>query len=580
MKHFLLFLVISFPLLVKGQLLDTSYTNIFTQVSEYRNYYEVYLGNMGMAKYNLLNPFDDNNPEVKNLFPVNSSTGTYTDIFYVLGSGTENYFDLEHHQYLAKDLFGEAKLLKTNSQGIYRFQQADLSDFRIKLNYSPEDKRYNATVIFQNYKRFNEVNAGVPDTSFFALMDSGNANVKTTFPVNIEGIGTSYVNFMQYKALDINYAHNFKLYNPKTDSGKTLKLEQTLSYNRTKRNFTLASATDFFDDIFLDSFQTQDSMQLEQLSHTLGISFEAKDFKINLGFGQNYFEYNSLAPFEVHLENFLYGRLTYAKNKFKLNSQAEFLTSEGKYESHYIKNNFVFEDSSKSIFQKYSGRLNYITDLPELYFNSYSANNFNWNRTNDLNKIVQASFSAENIDHGTKVGVNFESQSNAVYFDTSSQIGQTSISLLSFSLAKEFRLNNWMYFSIQINVQDILSSSAIEVPNFVTNNKLYFRGKLIKKTLSFDAGINVLYYSNFNARAYNPSLDAFFVQENQSVGNYLFIDVFAEFYLRKSFAFFMTVTHVNSNLLTPITGDNYLATTLYPRQDRAFKFGFKWRLFD
>ena len=109
MKHFLLFLVISFPLLVKGQLLDTSYTNIFTQVSEYRNYNEVYLGNMGMAKYNLLNPFDDNNPEVKNLFSVNSSTGTYTDIFYVLGSGTENYFDLEHHQYLAKDLFGEAK---------------------------------------------------------------------------------------------------------------------------------------------------------------------------------------------------------------------------------------------------------------------------------------------------------------------------------------------------------------------------------------------------------------------------------------------------------------------------------------
>lgn len=559
---------------------DTNYTNIYTRVSDYRNYNEVYLSNLGQAKFNLLNPFDDNNPKVKLLFPTQNKTGTYTDIFYTLGSGKENYFNLEHTQQLGENFFGKATLLKTNSLGMYRFQQADLSDFNVNLRYDNKQSRYSFEVNFDNYKRSNEINGGIADSVFFALQDSSNANVKTTYPVRLTNFQGATPNLLDIKVMDLNLSHQLALTKEKNDSIGYFRLAQSLNYNRIKQSYSIVDYSNFYDTSFYDTTQTNDSLRLEQMSHTMGVEFLKNNIVLGVGLGQNYYEYNSYSPFTTHLENFLYADLIYKNSKLMIKSSAQFLTSQGKYESHYFKNSIHYQDDSLPIFQQFKALLNYETDLPELYYNQYLSNHFKWTTINKLNTLIKASFTAKNLVKKVSVGINFESQSRAIYFDTNSQLGQASISLLGFSFEKEFRLTNWLFWSTHLHFQDILTEQAIEVPNFVTYNKIYGRGRIIKKVLAFEAGINVLYYSRFNSRAYNPAIDQFYVQTNQSVGNYPFIDVFTEFYLKNSFAFFITVTHVNSNLLTSLTGNNYLATTQYPSQDRAFKFGFKWRLFD
>lgn len=593
-----LFIMVSFY--GQSQLQDTNYTNIFSNVSDYRNYNEVYLTNLGLAKFNLFSPFDDNNPEVKNLFPSKSNSKTYTDIFYLLGSGKENYFTLEHHQKLGKNLYGEASIFKTNSTGIYSSQVATLSNIEISLAYTPIDKRYNFEAGFKNYKRNNDINGGVADSSFFSLLDSSNSNVKTTFPIQMQPAVSTNPNSLDIKVMDLNFSHSFGLSKTKNDSLGYLQLTQSLGYKRTKQSFYVSSNNGYFSDYFYDSITTNDSLRLEKLTHTIGIDYVKNNSVFSAGVGQNYFEYVSYSPFEVHLENFIYGSYLFKGNKFELNSEASLITSNGKYESYNFTNSFSYVDTSLSIFNAYAANITIGTNQPELYYNNYTSNHYQWSRVNDLNTIIKANLTGFNLGSKTSLGIDYESQSNSIYWDTTSQIDQTAVSVVGVTLQKEFKFTKSLYLTSSVRFQEVFADETIELPNFVTFNKLYFKGKIFKKVLSFDAGINVLYYSSFYSKAYNPALDKFYVQEDQKVGNYLIFDLFAEFYLKNSFSFFISANHVNSNIFTENSinnifeslkikkrvdfkdnfGKNYLATTSNPLQDRAFKFGFKWRLFD
>ena len=579
MKNTLSFIFIFFSFSLLGQEIDTN-KSIFSNSSEYRNYQEHYLSNLGQAKFHLTSPFQLNNNVFRPLFPSNSNTNTYTDVFYVLGSGRENYIDLEHHQQLGKDFFGEAKILKTNSEGIYINQQAQLSDFRVNLAYKPDSKRYGFKVNFNNYKRFAILNGGTSDSSFFALLDSNNGNLKSTFPTNFNTLPNNTDNSLDLKVMHIDFSHYLDLKNPEKDSINFFRLSQEFSYDRTIRKIELLNTSDFFDKYLYDSVATNDSLKLEQLSHRFSLDYVTQYSVLSAGIGQNYYEYESRSPFETHLENLLFARVSYKKDNLSLNTYGEFMISENGYESFEFRNNLIYENKEKIIFQLFEANVNILTDLPELYWNRYDGNHVSWNNVNRRNGIIQANLNASNPNKKYGVSIFLESQSDAVVFDSLSVPTQTNISLLGFSLHKEFWFTKWLVLSSHVHVQDIISGETIEVPNFLTYNKLHFRGRLIKKVLTFDAGINVLYYTNFTPRSYNPSIDEFFVQTNQQVGNYPVIDLFAEFYIKKNFSFFTTVTHVNSNVLTSITSKNYLVTSNYPIQDRAFKFGLKWRLFD
>jgi hypothetical protein len=573
-----LFFIVSFY--GQSQLIDTNYTNIYSHVSDYRNYNEIYLSNLGQAKFNLFSPFDDNNPSVRNLFPNQSNTRTYTDIFYVLGSGKENYFDLQHHQKLSKNLFGKASLFKTNSLGIYRSQAATLSNFEVSLAFLPNDKRYNFEAEFKNYKRNNDINGGVADSNFFSLLDSSNANVKTTFPIQMQSAVVTTPNSLDLKILNVKYKHTYSLSKSKNDSIGYFQLAQSLGYKRTKQSFFVPINNGFFTDYYIDTNITQDSLKLEKLSHRIGVDYIKNNMRLSAGIGQNYFEYESYSPFEVHFENLIYGSFYTKKDKFELNSEANFIASNGKYESFSFDNKLSYVDSALPIFNAYQANFNLGTNQPELFYDNYVSNHYQWNRVNNRNSIIKANVTGLNLQTHTSVTLDFESQSNSIYWDTASQIDQTAISILGITLQKEFRFSKNFFLSSSVRFQDVFATQTIEVPNFITFNKIYFKGKIFKKQLVFDAGINLLYYSSFYAKAYNPALDKFYVQEKQKVGNYPILDVFAEFYLKNNFSFFVTVTHVNSGLFKKEIGKNYLATTSYPLQDRSFKFGLKWRLFD
>ncbi len=586
-----LVLIFSWTILL-AQEKDTT-QSIFENSSIYRNYKEVYLSNLGQAKFHLTSPFQSNSQEFVDLFPDSSNSPTFTDVFYVSGSGRENYVDVVHSQRLGKSLTGEARILKTSSEGIYVGTEAELSDFEINLTYNPEDKPYNFEAGFRNYKRYSNLNGGISDSTFFSLLDSSNGNLKSTFPNQFNSTSNS-ANSLDLRILDLNIDHAYSLMTSKIDSNSLLQIRQKFNYHRTQRNTNLINSSDFFTNFYEDSINTNDSLRLERISHRIQLELISGNTLVAFGFGQNYYEYVSLAPFTVHLENLFFGEFQCNSDSVQFRSYGEFMMSDGGYESFKFRNNISIQFADNSMFNKFHGKVNIFTDLPELYYNQYHSNHVRWNLTNNRNFITQLSVSVENSSKKYGASVEFESQNNAVFFDENAQPIQVDIAYLSLSLNKEFKFSNWMYLSSNLHIQEVFTDENVEVPNALLYNSIFFKGRLIKKVLRFKAGFNVLYYTRFTPRNYNPALDEFTIQSAQQVGNYPIVDVFAEFYIKRNFSFFVTATHVNSNVFTGsnlnginsnwnLAGDfgkNYLAVSQYPIQDRAFKFGIKWRLFD
>jgi len=569
---FLVFISLNFSLFSQTE--DSVYHNLFSDVSEYRNYNEVYLGNLGTAKFNLLSPFRENDKRLKSLFPASGKSSLYTDIFFVTGSGKENYLDVEHYQNLGKSLKMNLFLTKTSSEGTYQIQETSLSDYNLDLDYSSSKKRYNFNFKANYYRRYNELNGGINDSIFNDFLDS-NITLKTLYPIQFTS-GFAF-NKMISKEVDYTYSHSYKLSKNANDSVGYFKLNQKLGYQKRIFEFN-TSNPGFFDSIFYyDTTNTLDSLREEHITHEISLSHTKNNQEISIGFFIDYIEYNSYSPFYAHVENSLFGRYNNTFGNLELQSKIGFMFEKSSFATYFFNNSVRYKNKARKVFQLFKGEFNVYSKKYDTYYERYKSNHYQWNQVRNIDNIVSLKLNAISNNLNFKVGVNFESHDNSIIFDTNINVIQSKVTFLSFNLKKAFNLTSWLHWDVNVHFQDILSRVQIETPNFVTSNRIYFKGKILKNDiLKFNIGFNVLYYTSFYAKAYSPALDKFYLQNHTKVGNYPYLDFFAEFYLKNNFAFFTSITHFNSGLF----GNNYLATTNYPSQDRAFKFGMKWRLFE
>ena len=109
------------------------------------------------------------------------------------------------------------------------------------------------------------------------------------------------------------------------------------------------------------------------------------------------------------------------------------------------------------------------------------------------------------------------------------------------------------------------------------NIKGYWEGSWFKNTIPVQIGLDLHHRSAYNANAYDPVIQQFYLQDEKQVfyGNSYPINVFWNMRIEKIFIF-LKCTHVNQP-----TDGGYMVTPGYPGQQRSFlDFGFKWLFFD
>jgi hypothetical protein len=99
---------------------------------------------------------------------------------------------------------------------------------------------------------------------------------------------------------------------------------------------------------------------------------------------------------------------------------------------------------------------------------------------------------------------------------------------------------------------------------------------LFNKALELQTGVDFRYHTAFYADAYNPSMAAFYRQNNIEVGNYIWMDIFASLQITHA-TIFLKLYHINSLWEK---NPNYFVIPHYPGQDFTLQWGFVWKFFD
>ncbi|MCB0376114.1 MAG: hypothetical protein KDD04_09370, partial [Sinomicrobium sp.] len=231
------------------------------------------------------------------------------------------------------------------------------------------------------------------------------------------------------------------------------------------------------------------------------------------------------------------------------------------------------------------GKITLSDRMPDFNFLLYQSAyiDYNWLHTQDFNKERTQQFQFRfRSRKWITAGVEFAVLDNHAYFaeasvaDAQVQPFQytNTINYLKLRLEKEFTLGKFALNNTLMYQQVSQDDAIINVPQFVSRNTLYFSDHLFKKALYVQVGLNVKYFTAYNANAYSPLLGEFYVQDQREIGNFPLMDFFINAKVRQT-RIYLKAEHFNS----AFTGYNFYAAPGYPYRDFIVRFGLVWNFF-
>jgi hypothetical protein len=200
-----------------------------------------------------------------------------------------------------------------------------------------------------------------------------------------------------------------------------------------------------------------------------------------------------------------------------------------------------------------------------------------WN--NDFLKPIQNSiYAAYTLPN---LGFSMEGKthlvSNYTYFDQNGLANQTTAPVQVAQLILHENIK-WgiLSFDNSVALQRFNRSDVLHLPTWFSRNSLYFAGRVFKKNLYMETGLQVNINSEFRADSYQPLNWQFNLQDTFLQKPYPMLDVFAGFKI-KNFRIFVRYENLTAVFSKK---DLFYSTNLYPSAFPAFRLGIRWRFLD
>ena len=121
------------------------------------------------------------------------------------------------------------------------------------------------------------------------------------------------------------------------------------------------------------------------------------------------------------------------------------------------------------------------------------------------------------------------------------------------------------------------ASKELPVPAVVLYHNLYYHGTWFK-ALDTQIGVDLRYFTRYNGQILCPATGQFCVQDQVKIGNYPFLSVYANFYVRLlHLKFYVQYTHFNHLFMKQ--NIDYLAMPSYPMNPDIFRLGILWHFY-
>ncbi|MEO6903534.1 MAG: putative porin [Bacteroidia bacterium] len=566
------------------------------------------LGNLGLPFNDLIfksnsssfgfnffkNNYGDNFFTFNKLFFYNTHT-PFTDLLYVMSNKAEQFFKMSFSYNVKKNWNVTANFSSINSKGFYNRQKTADYFMGLSTNYKSLNNRYYLLAAVLYNKTVNEENGGIKKDSAFE--NSPRPLSKQGVPINL----LSAKNSMRNRSINLKQYYNIgKRLN---DSAQVISTSQ-FSLSSSYEDYSFLYRDDYIDNvnfyphIYFNDTKTHDSTYYSKVENQLRWKTvdnkKHRGVKDMIGFGVDItHQFIKIAqpdkdtifsPYNTQFHYFLkkYNNFSiggsvfnrYTNHKLWLNASANYMVSgynKGDYKLNFLLKKEVV-DSNNILFLSVENNL----IEPDYIYSHYSSNHFKWN--NDFNKMqalkISANFSMKKYNF--MVGGSIAQYSNFTYLNeeiTASQYNGV-IPLYTAFINKDFELYNW-HLTNSITYQHVPDSAVIRVPEFITENSLYYQHNIFKAAALVQIGFSVFYNSAYYSNEYMPAISQFYLQNKKKYGNYPFLDFFINAKI-KMVKLFFKIDHLNSE----ISGNNYMLTPHYPLTGQSFKFGISWKFYD
>lgn len=197
----------------------------------------------------------------------------------------------------------------------------------------------------------------------------------------------------------------------------------------------------------------------------------------------------------------------------------------------------------------------------------YLSNHFIWQ--NDFGKQRRLRFGGVLSIPWTRttVEVATETLQNAIYFGPDAMPMQHSggVQVLSATLDQRFKVGI-LHWDNKITYQTSTNDAVVPLPQLALYTNLYIKCRIA--TLKLQLGADCSYYTRYYAPGYQPATATFYNQREMKLGNYPFVDVYANMKLGRV-RFYVMMSNVNQGW----PNKNYFSSPHYPLNPRRFQLG-------
>ena len=492
------------------------------------------------------------------------------------------------------------------SKGGYDRQAAKNFTWGFSGSYTGD--RYELQTSFSSYNSVNMENGGITDDLYIidpAQLQGGESSIDAkAIPVNLSSAfsrvkGAQFFMNHRYK---VGYYHEERI-NDTTVVKTYIPVSSfiwSFDYKKNSHKFINESATDdanFFQNNYLSTTGTEDETRYWRIKNTLGIDL-LEGFNKYAKFGisayvtheiRRYtqttdtmlvsaYKPEGLTPFPnftiepVTTENLLWvgGQLTKQRGSIlTYSATAQFgligpvagdVDVTGQISTKFRLLGDTVRITGEGFFKN--------TETPFLLKN-YISNHFAWK--NDFGKIRRLRIGGNiDIPHtGTNFYAGVENLQNYVYFNNDALPTQEggNIQVLSMTLRQnlKFGIFNW---NNAITYQTSSNEMVLPLPKLAVYSNMFISFK-IARVLHVNLGVDCNYYTRYYAPAYQPATMAFHTQQEKKLGNYPFMNAYADMKLYKT-RFFVMYSHFNRGLFG---GNDYFGALHYPMNPSRFQLG-------
>jgi hypothetical protein len=530
----------------------------------------------------------------------------WSEIGYVLGSSGqkkenrvgEQAIHLLHTQPISKTAQVGFDFRRFTAVGFYQRQWAAHSNIRLFGSHLGKKENYGITADFIFNNSTVQENGGLSkDVNFRESLITNiiqgdtfttRLNRKIGYPVNLSLAEN------RHQTLEI-FAKQFFRVGVKTISADStnpgiklplFQIDHTLRIFTDRQIFLDSSANGFFDNYFFDSTGTRYRIYHRELQNQLEFSFypfRKKGFanKLSAGISASLFDFRQDTLLYRGFNVSLFSRLTLFLDSLRyFRAFAEYTPGGYNTNDLYIQASVHagFASAKKGTWMVLEPGVLFTLREPGFVWQRMISNHFDW--TNSFRKVrtlgiyTDLYFPTRQI----KTGAKFFLTGNLLYLDKDAQAaqvnGETSVfqAWVSHDLAFSRKRFHWVNFAMY----QTADNEFVRVAPFYLRSSFYYENKLFKKALLLQAGFDIYYGLGYTGYGYNPALMGFFLQEGQSrVAGYPYLDVYVSAKIKR-FRIFLHAGHLNQGFPKPA----YFTTPGYAMQDRSFRLGIRWGLFN